>query len=195
MSETNASIKKRLRRDLRQRRRALAGTHRRHADARICTNLRRLHAYRQAEKVTTFLPFDGEPSLESLARDSCTRTKTFFAPVIAKLNMGFVRIHAKHTMRNNSLGIEEPIGRVLWSPRFLDLVLMPLVGFDGAGNRLGMGGGYYDRHFSFLRERENFRKPRLLGIAYHFQEVPKLVPDEWDVPLWGIVTDREARIF
>ncbi len=93
-------------------------------------------------------------------------------------------------MRKNNFGIAEPgdRGRILTAE--LDVVLVPLVGFDDAGNRLGMGGGFYDRHFSFLRSRTHFRRPRLIGVAYEMQRLPKLPTDPWDVPLWAVVTDR-----
>jgi 5-formyltetrahydrofolate cyclo-ligase len=76
------------------------------------------------------------------------------------------------------------------SGHWLDLVLVPLVGFDARGNRLGMGGGFYDRHFSFLRNRRAWRRPLLIGIAFDVQRVPQLRDSAHDVPLWGIVTER-----
>ena len=76
------------------------------------------------------------------------------------------------------------------SPRWLDLVLVPLVGFDARGTRLGMGAGFYDRHFAFLRHRRTWHRPRLLGLAFDVQRVERLADAAHDVPLWGIVTER-----
>jgi 5-formyltetrahydrofolate cyclo-ligase len=69
-------------------------------------------------------------------------------------------------------------------------VLTPLVAFDAAGHRIGMGGGFYDRTFAFLRTRRAWRKPVLLGLAYEFQRSHNLAPGPFDVPLDGIASDR-----
>jgi 5-formyltetrahydrofolate cyclo-ligase len=74
-------------------------------------------------------------------------------------------------------------------------VLAPLVAFDRSGNRLGMGGGYYDRSFAYLRHRVHWRRPRLIGYAYGFQEVQALERAHWDVPLSGVVTELGLRLF
>ena len=76
------------------------------------------------------------------------------------------------------------------APRWLDLVLVPLVGFDDRGNRLGMGAAFYDRHFAFLRHRRAWRRPLLIGLAFELQRVDRLPVAPHDVPLWGIVTER-----
>jgi 5-formyltetrahydrofolate cyclo-ligase len=116
--------------------------------------------------------------------------RRFSVPVISAHQMWFAPLHAGRQMRKNNFGIAEPgnRGRVLTAE--LDIVLVPLVGFDDAGNRLGMGGGFYDRHFGFLRSRTHFRRPRLIGVAYEMQRLPKLPTDPWDIPLWAVVTDR-----
>jgi 5-formyltetrahydrofolate cyclo-ligase len=87
-------------------------------------------------------------------------------------------------------GGAEGLAQVVRSGHWLDLVLVPLVGFDARGNRLGMGGGFYDRHFAFLRNRRAWRRPLLIGIAFDVQRVPRLSDAAHDVPLWGIVTER-----
>lgn len=68
--------------------------------------------------------------------------------------------------------------RQMINPLALDLVMVPLVAFGQQGHRVGMGGGYYDRTFSFLRYRQHWRRPLLLGTAYEFQCIPaRLHPD------------------
>ena len=75
-------------------------------------------------------------------------------------------------------------------PRWLDLVLVPLVGFDARGHRLGMGAGLYDRHFAFLRQRRAWRRPLLIGLAFEAQKVVRLAEEAHDVQLDGVVTER-----
>ena len=67
---------------------------------------------------------------------------------------------------------------------------MPLVGFDRHGNRLGMGGGYYDRTLSFMSMKKS-PAPQLVGLSYSFQELPKIVAQDWDIPLDYVVTEKE----
>lgn len=73
----------------------------------------------------------------------------------------------------------------------MDIILLPLTGFDARGNRLGMGGGFYDRTLAF-RQRAGQRRPLLVGIAHACQEVPLIPSASWDIPLDRIVTDRQA---
>ncbi len=71
-----------------------------------------------------------------------------------------------------------------------DVVLMPLLGFDARGTRLGYGGGYYDRTLERLSKR-----PRLVGLAFAAQEIEEIPRDAHDVPLDTIVTEQGARHF
>ena len=71
-----------------------------------------------------------------------------------------------------------------------DVILMPLLGFDARGTRLGYGGGYYDRTLEKLR-----RKPRLVGIAFAAQEIDHIPHEPHDFPLDAIVTEQGARRF
>lgn len=105
--------------------------------------------------------------------------------------MRFARITAAaRSRRINRFGIAEPEGRELESARLLDVVFLPLVGFDRQGVRLGMGGGYYDRAFGFRRLRAFWHAPLLVGIGYASQEVELIVPTEHDVPLDLVITER-----
>jgi len=75
------------------------------------------------------------------------------------------------------------------APQQLDLVLAPLVVFDENCNRIGMGGGFYDRSFAFRKDSQ-VTKPVLIGVAHDFQKVQQIVPEDWDVRLDMIVTNK-----
>lgn len=77
----------------------------------------------------------------------------------------------------------------------LDILFLPLLGFDETGNRMGMGGGYYDTSLAFLARRKRWRKPRLIGLAFEAQKVERLPADPWDVPLDGVLTERRFYRF
>jgi 5-formyltetrahydrofolate cyclo-ligase len=93
-------------------------------------------------------------------------------------------------LSRNRFGIAEPEGPPLASARLLDVVFLPLVGFDRHGIRLGMGGGYYDRAFGFRRLRTVWHVPLLVGIGYASQEVELIAPAAHDVPLDLVITER-----
>lgn len=192
-SPSNRKRKAELRAQLRKRRRSLSPDDRTAANRRICTFLQQLPAFKRARNVATYLAFDGEPSLASLLRDKRNAAKRFYVPVLQSKQMRFAPIYTHKRLRRNSFGIAEPPHRERVPSRRLDIVLVPLVGFDENGDRLGMGGGYYDRHFSYLRARSCFVRPRLIGVAYELQCVSAIPKDAWDIPLWAIVTDAKFR--
>ena len=104
----------------------------------------------------------------------------------------FAPWQAGDAVRPNRYGIPEPVAPTgLLEPFQLDLVFVPLLGFDRRGHRLGHGGGYYDRSFAFLNEQVRPTEPLLVGIAYSFQELPAIDEEDWDVPLDFVATERE----
>lgn len=106
--------------------------------------------------------------------------------------MNFRRYRLGDRLTRNAFGITEPCAYAARArAQTLDVVFMPLVGFDDYGNRLGMGGGFYDRAFAKLRGR----KPLRIGLAHSCQKVPKLARQSWDVPLHGIGTESTFSLF
>ena len=101
--------------------------------------------------------------------------------------MRFVRGNERR--RTNRLGIEEPEGAAMIGARWLDVVFLPLVGFDARCARLGMGGGFYDRAFEFRRWRTVWHTPRLVGLAYSFQQVEALELAPHDVLMDAVITE------
>jgi 5-formyltetrahydrofolate cyclo-ligase len=145
--------------------------------------------------VALFLAFDGEPSLAALIEAASRDGKRLYAPVITRARMRFAALELGGPLGTNFFGIEEPHLGAFIDPRRLDLVLTPLVAFDDRGVRVGVGKGYYDRCFRFLRGRESWKRPKLLAVAYELQHVPALDENAWDVPLWGAVTEARMRHF
>lgn len=182
-----------MRREVRAARRAIAEPVRLAADRAILGRIRSLPVWRGARHVALFLPFDGEPDLMPLLKYGGRRR--FFVPVITRKAMNFAWLGPGVSLVRNFYGILEPEPKLLVDPRSLDLVLTPLVAFDRAGTRVGVGAGYYDRCFSFLRPREIWRKPKLVGCAYQLQQRDSIERNPWDVPLWAAVTEQAFSRF
>jgi 5-formyltetrahydrofolate cyclo-ligase len=184
-----------IRKDMRARRRALNREQRAAADRAVCRHVESLAAFRTARRVGIYLAFDGEPDLQRLIGNAVRHRKQLFVPVLKGLDMHFAELPAGSAMARNFFGIMEPEQERRADVRTLDLVLTPLVAFDPQGARLGVGRGYYDRCFAFLRHRNAWVRPKLLGVAYGLQEIPAIELQPWDVTLWGVVTESGARRF
>ncbi len=150
----------------------------------------------QAKHIAYYLPIAGEADPTSLRTSTYKNEKTFYLPIVAQdgeNELLFAKVHKNTHYKKNKYGIKEPIYHVkdLLAADKLDLVITPLVGFDQKGNRLGMGGGYYDRTFAFKCKNNTItqKMPILIGYAYDFQQINKLQVEDWDIPLNGIVTE------
>lgn len=187
-----------LRRRLRDLRRQLDKTQQRRAAHQLARLIHSSALFRRSRHIGFYLANDGEPDLTPLLHHAWTMRKTCYLPVITPdRRLRFAPYYPGDPLAPNLFGIPEPVGAGLRSvdARLLDLLLMPLVGFDAQGNRLGMGGGFYDRSLSFLRQRRHWRKPRLLGIAHALQRVEALAPQSWDVPLDAVATEQQIYLF
>jgi len=152
-------------------------------------------------KIAFFLSQDAELQTKNCIEYIWQETKhEVYLPVLDTrdgIHMAFARYTDQSVMKKNQFGIEEPeedYDQHL-TGKELDLVFMPLVGFDKDGNRLGMGGGYYDRTFSFKLEDKQIQTPVLIGWAHSCQQVKSLPNEVWDVPLDGIITEKELFKF
>ena len=169
-----------IRQRLRAMRRAVPADERPRAAAAIDRALASLGLPRANSRISAFHPFDGEIDPSKVLRRARALGCEVYYPVITSLRTRRMRFVAP-----DGDGRRDTI-----NPRWLDLVLVPLVGFDARGNRLGMGAGFYDRHFAFLRHRTAWRRPLLVGLAFDVQRVDRLAEAAHDVPLWGVVTER-----
>lgn len=186
--------RQRLRREMRQRRRALSAREQKEAARDLDRLLRRQPLFQRSRHIAFYLPNDGEIDPRPLLSTALRLGKRCYLPVLHPAQHGklwFLPYTPNTPLAANAFGIPEPLlGRARYRPAAaLDLVLLPLVAFDPSGARLGMGAGYYDRTFAFKADSRR-RSPLLMGLAHACQEAPQLPTQPWDVPLAAIATDE-----
>ncbi|WNO08841.1 5-formyltetrahydrofolate cyclo-ligase [Teredinibacter sp. KSP-S5-2] len=150
---------------------------------------------RHAKKVAVYLAADGEINTdEIISLCNKNKIKVFLPCIQADKTLLFRQLGKHKTLKKNRFGILEPhISQPQCAIQQLDIIFMPLVAFDRRGNRLGMGGGFYDRTLASDRMRHKYQT-KFVGLAHAIQEI-ELQPSEWDVSLDGVVTEREVIWF
>ena len=175
--------KRTLRTFFRRKRRALSAIdQRRHAEAVAHAAIGHLAA---TDTVAAYYAHDGEVDLAPLAEMCWQRGIEVALPVLAGPHMAFAAYCRDTVLRHGRHGIQEPAStQPALEP---NVVLAPLVAFDAAGNRLGMGGGHYDRYLA--------AHPTALrvGVAHECQQANVLPNDSGDVRLGVVVTERGWR--
>jgi 5-formyltetrahydrofolate cyclo-ligase len=187
--------RRKLRRELRGRRNAIPPAQRSHHANALARRLGRHPAFVRARRVGAYWSNDGEIDPAPLLSAARARHKRIFLPVLRAhpyQKLWFVEMRQGSRLTRNRFGIPEPelCKRRIYLPWSLDLLLVPLVGFDSDCNRLGMGGGFYDRSLAYLRIRRHWRRPRLIGLAHECQRVEAIDTGPWDVPLDGVATEK-----
>lgn len=187
-----------IRQQIRAQRRELSQAERESAAIQLSHQILRSRYFRNSQHIALYLANDGEIDPFYLMHAIWQQGKQCYLPVLGLRpgnRLWFIPYEPDTPLMNNRFGIPEPIhsnrDRLL-KPHSLDLICMPLVAFDQLGNRLGMGGGFYDRTLSFLKQRHSWHKPRLLGLAYEFQQQHALAGEQWDVPLDAIATEQHV---
>lgn len=186
-----------LRKQMRQRRQSLSDAAQRKAATGLLHQLRARPEFIRARHIAFYLPNDGEIDPQPVIRMCWRLGKTPYLPVLHPVlhnRLWFIAYRRNTPLRRNSYGIKEPklIPNRLRPAWALDLVMLPLVAFDPEGNRMGMGGGYYDRTFAFKQQRKGLAGPTLIGLAHELQKVERLPVESWDIPLNLIVTDQSS---
>lgn len=184
-----------IRTELRRQRQLLSLAQQRAASQFLLRRISRLPAFLTANRIGCYLANDGEIDLSVILERIQRMNKRCYLPVLdpgGSKRLWFAPYDDDQSMQINQFGIAEP----LVSPRqylraaALDMLLVPLVAFDRNGNRLGMGGGFYDKTLAYFSRRQYWRKPFLLGVAHDFQRVDALEQAAWDIPLHAIITDQ-----
>jgi len=186
-----------LRQELRSNRKSLTPTYRKQAILAATKNLKNLPRFKKSRRTACYMASDGEISPHLLVSIIWKHKKLCYLPALDPIKakcLRFLNYDPLSQLCINRYGIAEPRMPIknYIHPWALDLVITPLVGFDCHGHRIGMGGGYYDRTFSFIRARHAWRKPYIVGFAFDIQEVPNIKTNKWDIPMDAIITETRV---
>ena len=185
-----------IRQQIRQRRRALTPEQQTQFALQAADRMMAYPPVLLAQTVAVFLSFDGELDTRPLIDQLWRAGKRVYLPVLHPFSPGnllFLHYHPSSDLVVNRLNIREPkldVRDVLPLSQ-LDVLVTPLVAFDAAGQRLGMGGGFYDRTL------QNWRQHRLqpVGYAHDCQQVDALPTEQWDIPLPAVITPSKTWLW
>ena len=158
-----------------------------------------LSIVKYAHRIAFYLAVNGEMDCSFLIEWCWRHNKECYLPILHPYKAGylqFCRYEPHDPLKVNRFGIQEPLVKSnrLLPPALLDIVFTPLVAFSETGDRLGTGGGYYDRTFAF-KKNSSKRKPILNGVGYEFQKTAGININPWDVPMEWAVTDKNVYHF
>ena len=184
MSDTQG-VKAQLRTALRQRRNSLSPSAQQTAAQALLDSVMALPIWRSAQCIAVYLAADGEINTAPLVALARSLGKEVFLPVVsADHRLAFAGWRAEATLTSNRYNIAEPPRTATRCPAAaLDIIFLPLVGWDFCGGRLGMGGGFYDRTLAGISG------PLLVGLAHDSQRVEVVPQEQWDIRLDYIATD------
>lgn len=185
-----------LRRRFRSQRRQIPPAQRQAYAEQVADLLSQQPEFRAAKRIAVYRSLAEELSTDPLLSLIAREQKIATVPVVNEKHLlQFVTIDTHTAWKTNRYGILEPdhyTDEMLIAPESFDIVLMPLVSFDGTGARLGMGGGYYDRTFAFRRQQAT---PLLIGLAFEIQQYVKLPVTDEDITLDGVITEKRCYRF
>lgn len=195
MTKLKMQTRQSIRKHIREKRQVLSSRQQVKYAESLCEQLITLTVNKQIKTAAVYLANDGEISLEPYIHWCWKNKIAVYLPVVHPFSAGhllFLRYQSDTLMKANSYGILEPALSIdkLLPIKQLQMIITPLVAFDEQGNRLGMGGGYYDRTLANVAAICH-----VLGVAHDIQKVPLLPIKAWDIPLKHIITPNQHYIF
>ena len=184
-----------MRRELRIKRNKLTSIEQKKSADILARLIHNEQLLNNVKNIGIYLENDGEIGTSQLLKMALESNISCFLPVLessTQNNLCFVRYDNDTPLHKNKFGILEPSLNEKNSidPVKLDVIFLPVVGFDRSGSRLGMGGGYYDRALEFTKLHK-LDKPKLVGLAHSIQEIKSIHRQVWDIPINFIATEKE----
>ncbi len=151
---------------------------------KICALLKSSEVFQKAKTILFFSSIQNEPNLLPLAERFFSKKRIFFPKITDAIRGTMKAVEVSHfsELESSDFGILAPRGDDFFSPRQLDLILVPALAVDLSGNRIGFGGGFYDR---FLSETIGVK----IAVVFDFQILSEIPSEIWDQKMDGIVSE------
>lgn len=187
-----------IRKQLRSHRKKLSKQQQHRHEIAVKRHLLRSNLLKRYQRFAIYLDSDGELQTQLLINLLLKLKKQVYLPVLYPLKhnrLWFLPYKKTTTLKLNKFKIAEPCNyKQRVTTCSLSVIFMPLVGFDDKGNRIGMGGGFYDRTLSPCKTRSQ-RHPLLIGLAHELQKLNLIDKNTWDIPMHMLITEKKIRNF
>ena len=188
------AVKEDIRRSLLKRRRSLPEKELKRVSCEINTYLINEIQNRDLKKILVYQSIDNEPSVKKTTELAWQKNiKVYIPKVVSKEKIIINRLRKDSSYSKNKFGINESNDLETVELDEIDLAVLPLVGIDINGFRLGYGGGYYDRFF--YQDRELSRKPFIIGVGYAFQILEVSFAENHDLKCDSVITEKGVLKF
>lgn len=189
--------RKEIRKTVREKRRQLSSSFQQQASLLLVEQVKRLPSFKAAKHIALYFANDGELDVSPLIEFCWLQDKQVYLPVIhpfSDKHLIFLRYHATSPMVPNKFGILEPLVETqnICPISQLNIIFTPLVAFDSKGNRLGMGGGFYDRTLAPITNLPTEQQADIIGLAHDCQKIENVPFESWDIPLPTIITPTQV---
>ncbi|MDD6206665.1 5-formyltetrahydrofolate cyclo-ligase [Succinivibrio sp.] len=183
-----------LRQEILAKRRQLTAKESAQAGLSILKTIMQMNVFKRTVNVASYISLSGELCTQDMNEYFMTRHHLCLPYMVTgqKGKMDFYSFKKGDELVENRFHILEPKNQPenLVSEDKIDVIIVPLVAFDNKGNRMGMGGGYYDRMLKKVR-----KDCLVIGVAYEFQLVDELLVEEWDMPMDIVITEKNCYEF
>lgn len=183
-----------LRQEILAKRRQLTAKESAQAGLSILKTIMQMNVFKRTVNVASYISLSGELCTQDMNEYFMTRHHLCLPYMVTgqKGKMDFYSFKKGDELVENRFHILEPKNQPenLVLEDKIDVIVVPLVAFDNKGNRMGMGGGYYDRMLKKVR-----KDCLVIGVAYEFQQVDELLVEEWDMPMDIVITDKNCYEF
>ena len=174
-----------LRRRIGEKKRAMSAQDVESASARLAAGLYATEQYRRAASLYAYLSFNQEVRTPPVIRRAWADGKRVAVPKVKGKELVFIWIDSFDRLREGPLGISEPLDDGPIADDDAALVLVPGLAFDAAGNRVGYGGGYYDRYLAAHPLHPT------VALCYSFQLLDEIEPGPFDIPVELVIADLQ----
>ena len=183
---------KKLRMSAKAARRSMSSEEHVRASRRIADRFLNSRYFLASDAIGCYISTWDEVDTSAIIERAWRAGKRIFLPVIsAHGKMSFHETLPETKLTLNRFGLWQPVTGISVDSSSLDVVVTPLVAFDDQRNRIGMGGGFFDRNFAFLRGRHHWLRPKLIGIAFECQRVNEIARNPWDIPVFRVFTEAD----